>query len=590
MHHVKAADRVLADDLRKLDRRHLYFGKYGDTYRRLAEKYFSVLGGGEASEEDRILIENDVKNFEQPVSTEKLVPAENLFVYTPNQLIVKPNENMAKGQAVKRVGNLRQKVNRKPKSKAPKLRAKPMVVVKRPGPLNFPRGGVKAPVAFLPALPGENKAKFNNRSKDSFHYVGTDRILDFVPTASTLAAGDVIFNMRFTPQDFIGMPRLKILSKLWARWRMKRLHMTIVTKAPSSASGGWVAYWDPESGDNPIDIAAGDRVYVATAHKGATEGYWWGKRYDVPAPHKPDFFYTDVSSHTFELDPKWIYSHRFVMVANASAGLVTNSTMATLYLHADIEFSEPTIEAVVSPGPANQTMDLNEAAGGSVSSVIQLGTAPTRTSGSMPDLHFVGGVYIEQVTGKAAYNSTGGSYFLPPPGRWFVYLEMTAGASMTTSTWTIGSATVGSIINQSHLVNSGGTKLITVCVADFADTRGLVWGKSDALSYGSISVTPATSLLRLINISTQLTAKKQDSHMVTVMKRLLEEMGVAVPVQFPRKPHIEVLKDDEKSNGLTSFMVEEPSSDDEKHLGKSVKIEKPKPFGRPIVAPSRAGL
>lgn len=577
MHDYKAADRVLAKDLRSLDEKRLYFGKYGDTYRKLAEKYFYVLGGGEASEEDVRLIDQDVKLFEQPVSTEKFVPAENSFVYTPKPVLYKPIENFEMANK-KRKRNGKTVVKGRPLKRRKIQKRKAVVVVPRPGPaMKFPRGGLAAPVAFLPNLPGENKAAFNGRNKDNFRYVGTDRIWDFVPLSATTAGGDVIFNMRFTPQDFLGMPRLKVLSKLWARWKLKRLHMTLVTKAPSSASGGWVAYWDPESGDNPQDLAVADRVFVATAHKGATEGYWWGKRYDITAPHKPDYFYTDVTSHSLELDPKWIYSHRFVFIANASAGLVVGSTMATMYLHADIEFSNPTIEGVVSPSPADQTMDLFETGGGTFSSITQLGTVPQKTTGSMVDMAFIGGSYIEQRSTQICYNSTGASYFMCPPGRWFLYFEMLAGAGLTTSTWTVGSAIYGAVISQSHITI--GTKLVTMAIVDFYDNRGQSLPNSVALKYGNVTATPTGSSLRFINCSNALTSPKSETHLVSVMKRVLKDMGI--------QPDEKVSVD----NGFRHTRLRIPSSEPQEAYcivqGDEEDEKTPsaprKPFGKPVM-------
>jgi hypothetical protein len=422
-------------------------------------------------------------------------------------------------------------------------------------------------------MPGENKASFNGKSKDTFSYRSVDRIADFVPATAELTEGKVLFNRRFTPQDFIGMPRLKALSKLWSRYEIRGasgLKMIVVTKGPSSTTGGWLAYWDPESSDDPEEFAAEQRTFIATNHKGATEGAWWGKKYVVKAPLKTDKLYTDVTATEIELDPKWVYSHRFVLLATASAGLPTNSSVMTLLISANIHFSDPTIEMLIAPSPVGTGADLYAQHGGAPTALMPMGPSPTRQAGTL-GLMVVYANPVVQQHDKVVVSGFSPGYYLPPEGRWFIQLEYvnTAGG-MTAGVWSIP-ATFGSVIVQASTVQGDSKKCNDWAVIQQGRNTGSWDIATIATAFSTTTAAPTSCSLRVIGTSSDFKKKtKFEERVLDCLKKYAPEA-------------------DEKGE-MKGRRVMPP--EDYQHLMQMVQEEEPVVVSRPSirgVSPNRFG-
>jgi len=170
----------------------------------------------------------------------------------------------------------------------------------------------------------------NMVSTESTRLRGTDRFLH-IPDVSTFAAQTIIVDQLFTSKS---IPRLALVSDVYQKYRVKKLHFRVAPQISTAVSGGYVvgfvndaAYVLP-SGPNGLN--------ALTAQRGTCTMKWWEDS-TVVAPVSGNELYTKVE----ESQERFSSPGRFIL---ASDGKATSAGSLTVFIEWEVELLKPTLE------------------------------------------------------------------------------------------------------------------------------------------------------------------------------------------------------------------------------------------------------
>lgn len=571
MHQYRLADRVLVREIDQLPVNDLSWKAY--LYSRAARKYFSVTGGGSATDDEvrqlHAMVAPHVQQY-LPAVQQKL-PAENFSshsITTPH--IANPFSHDMPPKRSKSISSKR--------AATPVKGATPSFAARNRSRSQPPPRRARSRSRFAFAPPRRGRRRRNTRSAQragSFKIVApvATTVLPTVHTTVTVngkkvetllldchelfadvkcpndgkySAGTVLFNVPFNPSVFPNMVRLNSFARLYNQYETVELWMMIKGIGNSGATGSWYAFWDTDPQDDPSQFTEDKRHSMADAHNGVKDGSWWGGQWTVKAPiKKKQLWYTNPATS----DILWNCSHRFVLGTTATAGLTPDGTVLTLRCFALLRYYGPSIEPLYLP-PTGTTGSFHATHAGTPSPSSPFGPqangGPLKVDGSV----VITLVTVEPTTAPPPnvlykfWSGAGWRIFLPLGSRWLLTWQ-NAGTVLSALTLSEVDCTV---VYGNTTVNNGATGLVAISVlqADSSDLPQI---------NPFVSATTVTStILRMAPVDSSLT--KPSCHgkdpfsarLRSTLVDLLQEFGLSsrATEQDHKEPTYLLRHDDEE--------------------------------------------